>query len=80
MSRWVAFEQSDGMPILIDMEQVDAVTPQEPSKPGEPAMMRLWFGCPKDEPTPEQDIYGSILVRGSLDRLVLLLGAETFSG
>lgn len=73
MARWMAFEQADGTGILVDMVQVDAVTPDTAT------MIRLWFGCPKDDPTPSQDIYGSVLVRGSIENLALLLGAETFS-
>jgi hypothetical protein len=73
MARWMAFEQADGTGILVDMDQVDAVTPDVD-------MMRLWFGCPKDDPTPSQDIYGSVLVRGDIEKLALMLGVETFAG
>jgi hypothetical protein len=77
MARWVWFTQANDAGILVDVDSVDAVS-QDRLADGSPAA-RLWFGCPKDDPTPEQDIYGSVLVKGDIGKLALMLGAETFT-
>ena len=71
MARWIRFERDDSVPVLINMDTGDEIRP---------ATKEDWLGIRGPGNHEGYLVVCGNAVKGDIDSISLMLGAETYSG